>query len=95
MANHRRRLLRLYNGLYNVIQNIKGCQNRNIQEANMEDKSSSQTQPEGQGFRSDLEQNFQNSENSGLGQSPVLPQTTVAPVPPVPPKKCFAGSRFY
>lgn len=60
----------------------------------MEDQSSTQTQPEGQGFRSDLDKNFQNSENSGLGQSPVLPQTTVAPVPPVPPKKCFAGSRF-
>ena len=55
--------------------------------------SQENTQPDqgGQGLGSGVEQNFQ---NSGLGQSPVLPQTTVAPVPIAPPKKCFAGSRF-
>lgn len=59
--------------------------------ANISEQSTSETVQGSQGFRSGLEQNFQ---NPGLGQSPVLPQTRDAPVPADPPKKCFAGSRF-
>lgn len=56
----------------------------------MADESSTTTLPSSQGFGSGVSQNF---ENCGSG-SPVLPVSTVTPIPTIPPKKCYAGNRF-
>lgn len=77
--------------LQGVSKNIKRTRNPFVQMAQLASQENTQPDQGGQGLGSGVEQNFQ---NSGLGQSPVLPQTTVAPVPIAPPKKCFAGSRF-